>query len=84
MKPEFFLIVDNSVQWFVYVVKAQRDGDGFEAIEKKDYECGKPDFLIALAKTPIVFLHRRFWGNGIVTMEYYGWALSEEEYKKLK
>ena len=76
MKPVYYLIHDNSVQWFSYIV--EMDGDKLcQMIQLPNAIVG--DFIDNIIQRELHFGSKMFKGE-----TFCGWSISKHEYDKLK
>ena len=85
---KYYLIVDDSTQWFGYIVAQYPD-----AVENKCAECfslesriGGP-FVNQIYSREVHFTSRRFSHHNLVSQSggtFYGWTLSKSEFDRLK
>lgn len=85
MKPKYYFIHDNCMQWFSYIVEIDGEPDkdgGYDHKQvKKMLEVPTEisgDFLRNILSRETHFSNRR-----INNTSYYGWALSEAEFKRI-
>ena len=85
-KDKYYLIFDNFVQWFSYAVRANEtirpELKGWSVLE--NYDVPEAPFIENLLDKEPNFLNRFFQGSGIQSGEYYGWAISEVDFAKIK
>lgn len=80
---KFYLVTDNSVQWFSAILKTKEDG--IEVVECKLLDnLVRGPFLSNIFGREIHFGNRKFTGaiDGNVNPSY-GWSISEDEYNKI-
>lgn len=90
MKQKHQIIIDNSVQWFSYVVKSQWVDDG---IRKPGYEATEAIFIPGYFTCPFLdelvncemdFTNEFFSGSQVQSATYGGWEICRHDYARLK
>ena len=76
MKPVYYLIHDNSTQWFSYIVSM--DGDNVEDMINVPLDISG-DFLTNILQREFHFTNKKIRND-----TYYGWSISKNEFDKLK
>jgi protein-tyrosine-phosphatase len=76
MKPVYYLINDNSVEWFTYIIAM--DGNNIEEMLSLDRAISG-EFLTNIFSREMHFSNKEIRGE-----TYYGWTISKNEFDKLK
>ena len=75
MRTKYYLLHDNSVQWFTYIIELEGDTI-FKMVDVPNSITGP--FLNSIFEREVHFTNRVF--NG---MSYCGWTISKSEYDKV-
>jgi hypothetical protein len=75
MKPVYYLIHDNSVQWFTYIVEI--DGNEIREMVKLPHDVSG-EFLTNIVSRELHFTNKEFRGD-----TFCGWSISKHEFDKL-
>jgi len=80
MNNLYYLIIDNSVQWFCYIITVNND----KIIETYAVDSNiKGPYLKSIFSRELHFSNRQFKPQGSIDT-YYGWTISETEYNHIK